>query len=61
MALDLNNPPLDEEGEALPDLNEQQPKDEADLSQIHDAHEDDLVRVGIPGGQNQRISPCTCL
>jgi hypothetical protein len=32
MALDLNNPPPNEKEEALPDLNEQQPKDEADLS-----------------------------
>jgi hypothetical protein len=33
MALDLNNPSPDEDkGEALPDLNEQQPEDEADLS-----------------------------
>jgi hypothetical protein len=61
MALDLNNPPPNEEEEALPDLNEQQPEDEADLSQIHDAHQDDLVGVWIPRGQNQRISPSTCL
>lgn len=60
MALDLNNPPPNE-GEALPDLNEKQSADEADLFQIHDAHQDDVVGVEITGGQNQIISPGTCL
>jgi hypothetical protein len=60
MALDLNNPPPDE-GEALPDLNEQQAEVRADLLQIHDAHQDDLVGVEITGGQSQIIIPGTCL